>query len=56
VQFRPLQQVVLVSVVALRLVAVAGLWRVWHIISAGALVWCAGDNGEKVDARSRIPG
>lgn len=42
----------------LAMVAVAGLWGVWHIISGGALVllWRAGDNGEKVDARSRIPG
>ena len=42
----------------LAMVAVAGLWGVWHIISGGALVlvWRAGDNEEKVDARSRIPG
>ena len=42
----------------LAMVAVAGLWGVWHIISGGALVllWRAGDNEEKADARSRIPG
>jgi len=41
------------------MIAVAGLWGIWHIISGGALVllWRYNDNTERTaDARSRIPG
>ena len=42
----------------LAMVAVAGLWGIWHIISGGALVaiWRTNDTKEKDDARRRVPG
>ena len=42
----------------LAMVAVAGLWGIWHIISGGTLVaiWRTNDTKEKADARRRIPG
>lgn len=42
----------------LSMVAVAGLWGIWHIISGGTLVmiWRYNDMERAADARSRIPG
>jgi BASS family bile acid:Na+ symporter len=42
----------------LSMIAVAGLWGIWHIISGGTLVclWRFNDMERTSDARSRIPG
>ncbi len=42
----------------LSMIAVAGLWGIWHIISGGTLVmiWRYNDMERTADARSRIPG
>jgi len=42
----------------LAMIAVAGLWGIWHIISGGAMVtiWRFNDMERTADARSRIPG
>lgn len=42
----------------LSMIAVAGLWGIWHIISGGMLVmlWRTNDMERTADARSRIPG
>ena len=42
----------------LPMIAVAGLWGIWHIISGGTLVtiWRFNDMERTADARSRIPG